>query len=95
MITTTPEVSTEHLLALAKVSGLIGAYTTAEVVEAVVGYARVVLSDKAVQEAFMRSNSSIQKQRDQAIARIKDMLMGDDGQAWKEAQKFLERIGEA
>lgn len=32
------------------------------------------------------------KERDQAIARIKDMLQGDDGQAWKEARKFIERI---
>lgn len=32
------------------------------------------------------------RERDQAIARIKDMLQGDDGQAWKEARKFIERI---
>ena len=28
-----------------------------------------------------------------AIARIQDMLKGDDGQAWKEARKFLEHNG--
>ena len=27
-----------------------------------------------------------------AIARIEDMLLGDDGQAWKEAQKSLPRL---
>jgi hypothetical protein len=28
----------------------------------------------------------------EAIARIKDMLIGDDGQAWKEAKKFIARL---
>lgn len=28
----------------------------------------------------------------QATDRIKDMLMGDDGQAWKEAEKFLKGL---
>ena len=27
-----------------------------------------------------------------ALARIEDMLMCDDGQAWKEARKFVERL---
>jgi len=26
-----------------------------------------------------------------ALHRLEDMLMGDDGQAWKEAQRFVER----
>jgi ABC-type phosphate transport system auxiliary subunit len=34
----------------------------------------------------------IRTQFDEAIARIKDMLEGDDGQAFKEAGKFLLRI---
>lgn len=29
------------------------------------------------------------KNLEMAVWRIKDMLMGDDGQAWKEAEKFL------
>lgn len=33
--------------------------------------------------------------RDEAIARVRDMYAGDDGQAWKEARKFLERIDAA
>ena len=31
------------------------------------------------------------KERDEAINRINDMLMGDDGQAYKEARKFIAR----
>jgi len=34
----------------------------------------------------------IRTQLDEAIYRIKDMLEDDDGQAWKEASKFLLRI---
>ena len=36
--------------------------------------------------------AEIQREALEAIARIRDMLQGDDGQAWKEAQKFLDRI---
>jgi hypothetical protein len=36
--------------------------------------------------------AEIQREALEAIARIRDMLRGDDGQAWKEAQKFLDRI---
>lgn len=56
MQTNDPVVSREHLLALAKKCGLIGAYSTVEVNDAIVGYAQVVLRDKAVQEAFVRAN---------------------------------------
>ena len=28
----------------------------------------------------------------EAVARIKDLMEGDDGQAWKEARKFLEKL---
>ena len=31
----------------------------------------------------------------EAIARINDMLTGDDGQAYKEARKFVDRVGDA
>ncbi|MBL4763463.1 MAG: hypothetical protein JKY93_12300 [Gammaproteobacteria bacterium] len=30
---------------------------------------------------------------DAAIDRLKDMLQGDDGQAWKEAEKFMAGLG--
>ena len=56
MQTNDPEVSRELLLELAKKCGLIGAYSTQEINEAIVGYAQVVLRDKAVQEAFVRAN---------------------------------------
>lgn len=34
------------------------------------------------------------RERDEAVDRVKDLYRGDDGQAWKEARKFLEEIGE-
>ena len=62
MHTNTPEgISREHLLEIAKKCGLIGSYTTAEIVDAVTGYARVVLADKAVQEAFVAANQHLLK----------------------------------
>jgi len=55
--TKAPEgVSYEHLFELSKKCGLIGAYSTKEINDRIVGYARVVLSDVAVQEAFVRTN---------------------------------------
>jgi len=36
--------------------------------------------------------SDIEKRLQMAIARIEDMLMGDDAQAWKEAEKWLPYI---
>ena len=56
MATSTPEVSREHLIAIAEMCGILGNYRTREMVDAVVGYARVVLNDVAVQEAFVRAN---------------------------------------
>lgn len=53
--TAAPEISNNHLLALANKCGLIGAFTTKELNDRVVGYARVVLNDVAVQEAFVRA----------------------------------------
>ena len=58
-VTQAPDVSKEHLVALAKLCKIIGAYTTAELVAAIVGYARVVLNDNAVQEAFVRANAGL------------------------------------
>ena len=54
--TNAPDVSREHIIALAKLCNVIGAYTTAEWVGAVVGFVRVVLDNPAVQEAFVRAN---------------------------------------
>ena len=55
--TKAPEgVSYEHLFELSKKCGLIGAYSTKEINDRIVGYARVVLNDVAVQEAFVRTN---------------------------------------
>lgn len=34
----------------------------------------------------------LEKQLEMAVWRIKDMLEGDDGQAFKEAEKFLEGL---
>ena len=42
---------------------------------------------------YYADNDKLQAQLDKAVDRIKDMLMGDDGQAWKEAEKFIERLG--
>lgn len=62
MRTNAPEgISREHLLAIAKECGLIGNYTTVELVDLVTGYARVVLADKAVQEAFVEANKHLLK----------------------------------
>lgn len=36
-----------------------------------------------------------QKRLIEAIDRIKDLYLGDDGQAWDEARKYLEKIGES
>lgn len=44
-------------------------------------------------EFWQTDNDKLQAQLDKAVDRIKDMLMGDDGQAWKEAEKFIERLG--
>ena|GEM_PF-2372040 len=49
-------ISYDHLLELAKMSGLVGAYSVKAVNDKIVGYARVVLNDVAVQEAFVRAN---------------------------------------
>ncbi len=51
MTTNEPRVSREHILALAKKCGMVWGYTTTELVDAVIGFAYVVLNDKAVQEA--------------------------------------------
>ena len=56
MTTNEPRVSREHILALAKKCGMVWGYTTTELVDAVIGFAYVVLNDKAVQEAFVRAN---------------------------------------
>jgi hypothetical protein len=47
-----PSISDAHLRALAAKCGLMPGYKTAELVAAIIGYARVVLNDPAVQEAF-------------------------------------------
>jgi len=54
--TNEPRVSREHILALAKKCGMVWGYTTTELVDAVIGFAYVVLNDKAVQEAFVLAN---------------------------------------
>lgn len=54
--TNTPDVSRELLEALGKACSLIPAYTTSEWVDAVTGFAQVVLRDKSVQEAFVKAN---------------------------------------
>ena len=57
MHTKDPSISREHLLALAKVCGIVGNYTAREFVDSVTGYAQVVLRDPAVQEAFVEANA--------------------------------------
>lgn len=56
--TNTPTVSREHLVAIAEKCGILGGYRTREMVDAIVGYARVVLNNVAVQEAFICANPS-------------------------------------
>lgn len=56
MTTNEPRVSREHLMALAQKCDLLTGYRTQEMVDAILGYAYVVLNDKAVQEAFVRAN---------------------------------------
>lgn len=38
------------------------------------------------------NNDQLKQDLDEAIDRINDMLAGDDGQAFKEARKFVERV---
>lgn len=59
MTTNTPIISSEHIKALAQVCRLIGNYTTAEFVQNVVGFAQVLLANKAVQEAFVKANAHL------------------------------------
>ena len=62
MQTNAPEgISRNHLIELAKKTDLVGGYRTAELLDAVEGYARVVLADKAVQEAFVAANQHLLK----------------------------------
>lgn len=56
MTTNEPRVSREHLIALAQKCDLLTGYRTREMVDAIAGYAYVVLNDKAVQEAFALAN---------------------------------------
>ena len=56
MKTNEPRVGREHLMALAQKCDLLTGYRTAEMVDAIVGYAYVVLNDKAVQEAVVKAN---------------------------------------
>jgi hypothetical protein len=44
------------------------------------------LASEAAQESELRDGLEM------AINRIEDMLQGDDGQAWKEAEKWLPRL---
>jgi hypothetical protein len=43
---------------------------------------------------FERENAELRQRLATACDRIRDMLEGDDGQAWKEARTFLRKIGE-
>lgn len=50
---------------------------------------------ESLRESRVKELGEIRKLRAtlaQATDRIKDMLQGDDGQAWKEAEKFLTRL---
>ena len=58
-ITNAPEVSSEHIQALAKMCGLIPSHTTAEWVSSLVRFVRVVLDNNSVQEAFVRANAAL------------------------------------
>ncbi|WP_260426377.1 hypothetical protein [Burkholderia cepacia] len=55
--THTPEgISDEHLWEIAKKCGQNTGYSTIELQRSIIGYARVVLADKAIHEAFIRTN---------------------------------------
>jgi hypothetical protein len=43
---------------------------------------------------FEKENIELRQRLATACDRIRDMLEGDDGQAWKEARTFLQRIGQ-
>ena len=57
--TNAPSISNEHIKACAKVAGLIGNWSTAEVDERIAGFARVLLCNQAVQEAFLKANAHL------------------------------------
>lgn len=64
--TADPEISREHLVAIAEKCGLLGAYRTREVVDAIVGYGQVILRDKAVQEAMYRASLAVSPKKGDA-----------------------------
>ncbi|BAO88964.1 hypothetical protein [Caballeronia cordobensis] len=77
-VTQTPDVSYEHLFALAKMCGLIGPYSIKEVNDRIIGYARVVLNDNAVQEAFVRANEHVLSAE---IAALRERIAGMEKEA--------------
>lgn len=46
-------------------------------------------------EELAASNENLKRNLQEAIYRLMDMLEGDDGQAWKEAEKALPRLQRA
>ncbi|AET91055.1 hypothetical protein BYI23_B004480 [Burkholderia sp. YI23] len=53
--------------------GLIGPYSIKEVNDRIIGYARVVLNDNAVQEAFVRANEHVLSAE---IAALRERIAG-------------------
>lgn len=45
-------------------------------------------------QCLSNQNKTLKAWIDQAIERLEDMLIGDDGQAWVEARKFIDRYTE-
>ena len=50
--------------------------------------------DVDVIEAQMAEIEKLRERLTQAIERLRDMLQGDDGQAWDEAQRFVDIIAQ-
>jgi hypothetical protein len=49
---------------------------------------------QAERNAARAENARLRERLTQAIERLRDMLQGDDGQAWDEAQRFVDIIAQ-
>ena len=66
---------------------------TEEQIAALVAQIRRTYTDDLI-DALEAENARLRERLAQAIERLRDMLQGDDGQAWGEAQQFVDIIAQ-
>jgi len=49
---------------------------------------------QAERDALAAENARLRERLTQAIERLRDMLKGDDGQAWDEAERFVDIVAQ-